>query len=137
MSKKAKAEAAAETVRVRNTREGSIALGNYTGLEIPPGVSRMPVAVLDGLPDGTKLALKDMVAEGWLVFGEEPEPASEPAPLAPAATPEGFQPLPTDYELALKAIEAETSEAVLNAWFESAKDSPAVSEALLKKLTDK
>lgn len=123
-------------VRVRNTREGSISVLPYGGLELPPGVSLHKPEVFKALSKHVQAALQDFVAEGVLRFGPDPEPEPEPAaPPAPAPLPPTFQPLPADEALALVAIEAETSHAVLSAWFDRTSDRPAVSDAILARLS--
>lgn len=136
MGKKQVKEDAPETMRVHNRREGAISLGNWTGLEFPPGVSFHSMSVLEGLPKGTKDSLKGLVEDGVLHFGPEPEPEPEPsAAPAPAELPPTFQPLPADEALALLAIETESSHAVLSAWFDRTTDRPAVSDAILARLS--
>lgn len=136
MGKKGKDDGAPELVRVRNSREGSISLGNWTGLEFPPGVSFHAMSALEALPQGTKDSIKGLVADGLLHFG--PEPEAEPELVAQpvkAALPPTFQPLPTDEALALRAVDSETSHAVLSAWFDRTSDRPAVSDAILARLS--
>jgi hypothetical protein len=125
-----------ELVRVRNTREGGVTLGGWHGFEIPPGVSHVEASALEALPDGTKTDLRELVKDGILVFGADPVVEAEPAaPAAPAQLPDTFQPLPGDDALALVAIEAESSHAVLSAWFDRTSDRPAVSDAILARLS--
>ena len=125
-----------ELVRVRNTREGSISVMPYGGLELPPGVSLHEPEVFKALPKHVQAALQDFVAEGVLRFGPDPVAEPEPAaPAAPAQLPPTFQPLPGDDTLALVAIEAEKSHAVLAAWFDRTSDRPAVSDAILARLS--
>ncbi len=127
-----------ELVRVRNTREGSISVMPYGGLELPPGVSYHKPEVFKALPVAVQGALKDFMAEGVLRFGPdpEPEPVAETAPAAPAPLPNGFQPLPSDDALALQAVAQETSSAVLDAWFQRTEGRPEVSDAILKRSTE-
>lgn len=125
-----------DLVRVRNTREGSISVMPYGGLELPPGVSLHEPEVFKALPKHVQAALQDFVSDGVLVFG--PDPVAEPelvAVPAPAQLPPTFQPLPSDEALALRAVEAETSHAVLSAWFDRTSDRPAVSDAILARLS--
>jgi hypothetical protein len=135
--RKAKQPAQPELLRVRNTREGSISVMPYGGLELPPGVSLHEPAVFKSLPGPVLDALKDFVAEGVLVFGADPEPEPEPA-AAPVEVklPDNFQALPSDDALALVAVAAETSSAVLDAWFQRTEGRPEVSDAILKRSTE-
>lgn len=127
------AAVAGQLVRVVNTREGSIVVVPYGGLVLPPGVSLHEREVFENLSAATLQALEDFEAEGVLRFGEDPKPEPEAAPAKPEPkqVPEGFQPLPADDGLALKAIEAETSSAVLAFWFDRAVDRAAVSDAIM------
>lgn len=123
-------------VRVRNTRAGSIHLLGYGAFELPSGVSEHPISKFQALSRHVRDHITDLELEGYLVFGEEPEPEAPPEAERTPVLPEGFQPLPGDDGLAVETIKRETSSATLDAWFNLEAHRAAVSDAIFARLTE-
>jgi hypothetical protein len=124
-------------VKVTNKRHGAIHAGPVT---FPPGTSFWPVDTFKGFKPGLQEALGHMAEAGELEFARS-ETSVEAAPPAPLdlgslePPPPDPEVLPADDAAALAAIEAETNPARLDAWFQSTTSRPAVSEALLARIS--
>lgn len=124
-------------IRVHNKRGGVIHVLAHGAFVLQPGVSYHEHARFESLGENTLQALADMVKAGELSIGEgEPEPPPEVEltlePPKPSIDPDA---LPADDAEALAAIAAETDHARLDAWFTSAHERKAVSEALLARIS--
>lgn len=126
---------AVDFVIVRNTRAGSIHLMPHGAFELTSGLNSIESARFEALSPHVHDSIEDMVKEGWLKFGPEPEPDAE-IEIVEVKLPEGFQPLPGDDSLALAAIRVQTDSAVLDAWFKLEEHRAPVSDALLARLQE-
>jgi len=125
-------------IKANNKRKGVIHVLAYGAFTLEPGVSFHDEARFSSLGKGTLEALQDMIKAGELELSEAGV-TPEPAPIEPALAATEPEPdanaLPANDKKALKAIAAETDHAKLDAWFTAAVGRPAVSEALLARIT--
>lgn len=106
-----------------NRRQGDFNL-HAIGVTLPPGVSFHDASIFERMPDGMKDSLELHVKAGELEIAPARVVDDKPAPQVPRALPPVLAGLPVnapalsqDTAEALKQIAAETSPAVLDAWF--------------------
>ena len=126
-------------IKAVNKRQGKLYVLAHGAFTLEPGVSFHEEARFAALGKGTIEALQDMIKAGELELSEagvtpEPVAAQEP-PLSPVAPEVDHDALPENDAEALAAIGVETTHAKLDAWFTAAVGRPAVSEALLARIT--
>jgi hypothetical protein len=124
-------------IKAVNKRQGKLYVLAHGAFTLEPGVSFHEDARFAALGPGTIEALQDMIKSGELELSEagvEPVAADiVPEPAAPAEV--DHDALPENDAEALAAIGVETTHAKLDAWFTAAVGRPAVSEALLARIT--
>lgn len=129
-SAKPAAPAAGESVTIRCSRPGGVAIGpaSATGkptLDLKFGSNEISLAMLEALPESTVKRLEGYVNSGLVTMGvEPPAPKEEPAPAPAAPEP-----------LTLERVKACEDPAELNAWFE-AKQAPELEDAIFARLKE-
>lgn len=112
-------------LKVTNYRQGAILMSHHGVPDFAPGVTLVPLGLLNELDENVQDQIRDHVAEGWLHFAAY-DPSAEaqqqqldltlqrPVPVAPDP-----RALPADEPLALAAVASCMDPALLDYWFKT------------------
>lgn len=113
------AKDAGPLLKVTNNRQGAVLMQHHGVPDFLPGVTLVPLSLLDELHENVQEQIRDHVQEGWLHFAAY-DPAAEamPVPDAPRA-PARLDPrvLPADEDGALASVAVCKDAALLDYWF--------------------